>query len=363
MAEKETKIGELLTIVRNLMSTLAIEAQEEELKRLEQEMSTPGFWDDQSAAREKSQRAGHLKDEVSSWRSLVGDCATLQELWKSSSDQSVDELEKEYASLQERFSQLEFSALLSGPHDASNALLAIHAGTGGVDAMDWAEMLFRMYLRYCEKRGWKARILDEQKGGEAGVKTATIEVIGKTAYGYLKAEHGVHRLVRISPFDAEGMRHTSFALVEVIPDMGEMSEITIKPEDLKIDVFRASGHGGQSVNTTDSAVRMTHLPTGIVVGCQNERSQLQNKETAMRYLKAKLARLQQATREEEKQQLRGAYSEAAWGNQIRSYVLNPYRLVKDHRTKFETQDVLGVLDGDLTPFIEAYLRSGPPKTY
>lgn len=261
------------------------------------------------------------------------------------------------ADVEQKFASYEFEALLSGPHDARNALLAIHAGTGGTDAMDWAEILVRMYARFCEQQGWKVVMMDTQYGQEAGIKSALFEVRGAHAYGYLKAESGVHRLVRISPFDAEKMRHTSFALVEVLPELGETTEVEIKPEDLRIDVFRASGKGGQGVNTTDSAVRITHLPTGIVVSCQNERSQVQNKEMALKYLKSKLHNRVLQERTEERQQLRGEYHEAAWGNQIRSYVLNPYRMVKDHRTGTETQDVQSVLDGDVMPFIESALRS------
>lgn len=362
MSDARESSADLLSTVRQLMETLSIREKKEECARLEDEMAQPTFWGDQESARGKSQRLVHLKEEVDGWSALEGDLTSLVELCEASGTHGDDALEQEYARLRTRFEKLEFQALLSGRYDAAGALFAIHAGTGGVDAMDWAEMLLRMYLRYCEKRGWRVKILDEQRGGEAGIKTATLEIAAPYAYGYLKAEHGVHRLVRISPFDAEGMRHTSFALVEVIPDMGEAVDIEIRAEDLKIDVFRAGGHGGQSVNTTDSAVRITHIPTGIVVTCQNERSQLQNKETALRYLKAKLQRLKETEQEEERQRLRGAYSEAAWGNQIRSYVLNPYRMVKDHRTNAETQEVQDVLDGDLTQFIEAYLRKGQANT-
>jgi peptide chain release factor 2 len=254
---------------------------------------------------------------------------------------------------------LEFYLLFREVHDKNNTILAIHAGTGGVDAMDWAEMLMRMYLRYCDQKGFKTEIIDKTAGSEAGIKSVVFEVRGSYAFGNLKSEHGVHRLVRISPFDAEAMRHTSFALVEVIPEVDDDIKVEIKPEDLKIDTFRASGHGGQSVQKTESAVRITHLPSKIVVTCQTERSQVQNKERALKVLKSKLLVLQEAKKEEEKKQLRGEFTEAVWGNQIRSYVLQPYHLVKDHRTEFEESDVDGVLDGKLDGFVEAYLKLRP----
>lgn len=354
MADLKTRSQDLVARILALRETLAIEQKKEVIRELESEMSKPAFWSDQEHARAVSSRLSLLKKEADEWDSILGDASAIREL--SGGATASDELSEELDRLEKRYSALEFHAFFSGRYDHTPALLAIHAGTGGVDAMDWAEMLLRMYLRFCERMGWKVAILDKQHGGEAGIKTATLEVMGGYAYGHLKSENGVHRLVRISPFDAEGMRHTSFALVEVIPDLGEREDIVIKQEDLKIDVYRAGGHGGQSVNTTDSAVRITHLPTGIVVTCQNERSQAQNKETAFRYLRAKLGRLQELEREEERKILRGAYSEAAWGNQIRSYVLNPYRMVKDHRTGIETQEVVDVLDGELLLFIEGYLK-------
>lgn len=350
-------IKELKEKIFQLRDGLAIEDKRAQIVEHEAQMNEPGFWDDAVGAARISQITADLKEEVGEWDVLYHECADLEELSREESKELRDEIEKNMVHLEERFTAFEFRALFSGPYDVKNALLSVHAGTGGTDAMDWAEMLMRMYLRFCEKMNWRVRILDEQRGGEAGIKSATFEVIGQYAYGYLKAEQGVHRLVRISPFDAEKMRHTSFALLEVIPDLGDITDIVINVEELKIDVFRAGGHGGQSVNTTDSAVRITHLPTGIVVTCQNERSQSQNKETALRYLKAKLHRLKEAEREEERQRLRGAYSEAAWGNQIRSYVLQPYQMVKDHRTHYETPDTTGVLDGDILPFIESYLRT------
>lgn len=271
-------------------------------------------------------------------------------------ESAAEEFAKNAEKLARRFSRLEFTTLMSGEHDASDAIVAVHAGAGGTEAQDWAEMILRMFMRYAESKGWKAKILDRHAGAEAGIKSATVAVEGRYAYGHLKAEAGVHRLVRISPFDADKQRHTSFALAEVLPDLGEVGEVKIDPKDIRVDTFLASGHGGQGVQTTYSAVRITHIPTNTVVSCQNERSQTQNKETAMRILRARLHARYLKEREEEKKKLRGEFTSAEWGNQIRSYVLHPYQMVKDHRTKHETRDTEGVLDGDLDPFIEAYLR-------
>jgi len=269
-----------------------------------------------------------------------------------------EETEKKFKELEEKFARMEFQVLFSGKYDEHNAIIAIHAGAGGVEAMDWVEMLLRMYLRFAEKKGFKTRILDESRGAEAGIKSITFEVKGPYAYGHLKSEHGVHRLVRISPFDAEKMRHTSFALVEVLPELEEMEEkeIVIRPEDLRIDTFLSSGKGGQGVQTTYSAVRLIHLPTKITVSCQNERSQAQNKATALKILKSKLYKLYEEEKQKEKEELRGEYKSAEWGNQIRSYVLHPYHLVKDLRTGYEIDDPERVLDGELDELVESYLR-------
>ena len=267
-----------------------------------------------------------------------------------------EEVALKFADVQKRFADVEFRTLFSGIYDAENAIVAIHAGSGGTEANDWTEMLLRMYLRFAEKKQFRTEILSESRGEEVGFKSVMVRVTGRFAYGYLRSEAGVHRLVRISPFDAEKMRHTTFALVEVLPELEEVKDIELDMKDLRIDTFMAGGHGGQSVNTTYSAVRVVHLPTGITVNCQNERSQAQNKETAIKILKSKLHQLAMAERQKEKSDLRGEYASAEWGNQIRSYVLHPYKLVKDHRTDFETQEAQAVLDGGLDVFMEAYLR-------
>ncbi|MBI5466643.1 MAG: peptide chain release factor 2 [Candidatus Kerfeldbacteria bacterium] len=334
------------------------------IAELEEAMNAPEFWSDRKTAEAKSRELKRLKDEVEGWQTTEQEVGSWMELAAMAEETQRAEVESHVRQLEERYRQLEFTLLLNATHDQSNAIISVHAGTGGTDAMDWAEMLARMLLRFCEQRGWKTKILDESKGGEAGIKSMTFEVTGEYAYGYLKSESGVHRLVRISPFDAEKMRHTSFALVEVIPELDDVQEVVIDPKDLRIDTFLSSGHGGQSVQTTYSAVRVVHLPTKIMVSVQNERSQTQNKETAMKILKAKLHQLNLDKLAREKSELRGEYHEAAWGNQIRSYVLQPYRLVKDHRTKQETSQVEDVLGGDLLAFMDAYLRwnkAGRPR--
>ena len=324
-------------------------------------MESPGFWKDQATATKKSQAAAAIRQELDDWEKLSNDIKYLKELVSDESDTDSEALaQDEYNRIHQSFRQLETAVLLSGQYDDHDAIVAIHAGSGGTEAQDWAAMLLRMYLRYAESHRYKTRILDESRGEVAGLKSVTVEIKGKNSYGMLKSEHGVHRLVRISPFDAEKMRHTSFALVEVVPILQAVEEMEIEPKDLRIDTFMASGHGGQSVNTTYSAVRVVHIPTGISVSCQNERSQLQNKETALKILQGKLHKLALAEQREEKNKLRGEYQSAEWGNQARSYVLQPYRLVKDHRTKFETADTVGVLDGKIDDFVEAYLRAKVP---
>lgn len=359
---------EIIEGVRNILSELEktkplaqLENKQQKLEELRALMSAPDFWADNRKASATAKEAAGLEKEILEWEQIAktaGEVMVLAETGEKEGDDSMaKDLSEQIANLKERFAKLKFITVMDGQYDRNNAIVSIHAGAGGTDAQDWAEMLMRMYLRYAEKRGFKAAIVDKSGGQEAGIKSATIEFAGEYAYGYLKAEAGVHRLVRISPFDAEKMRHTSFALVEVLPEIEELSdqEMPIKSEDLRVDVFRSSGHGGQSVNTTDSAVRIKHLPTGITVTCQNERSQLQNKETAMKILRSKLYQYYQTELEEERQKIRGEFNEAAWGNQARSYVIHPYKMVKDHRSDYETQEVEKVLDGDLQELIEAEL--------
>ncbi len=297
-----------------------------------------------------------LRDEVEGWQALENRIQDALELAELGDEELADELASEVKAIERELNRRELAAMLSGEYDHGDALLAIHAGAGGTDSQDWAAMLMRMYLRWAEKRGYQTKILDMTEGEEAGIKSVTIAVNGRDAYGYLRAEKGVHRLVRLSPFDAAHRRHTSFALVEVLPQVEEDIDIEIHPNDLRIDTYRSSGAGGQNVQKNDTAVRITHIPTGIVVSCQNERSQTQNRENAMRVLKARLLELKLQERAEKIAELKGAYQKAEWGSQIRSYVLHPYQMVKDHRTGYEVGNAQAVLDGDIDGFIEAYLR-------
>ncbi len=301
-------------------------------------------------------RLSNLRDEAEHWNALKKRTEDALELTALDDETLYEELAAETTALEQEIGRLEFQLVFSGPHDRGGAILAIHAGAGGTDAQDWAEMLLRMYLRWAETSGYATDLVDRLPGEEAGIKRATITVSGSYAYGYLRAERGVHRLVRLSPFDAAHRRHTSFTLVEVWPDLDDEVSVTIDPNDLQIDTFRASSAGGQHMQKNETAVRITHLPTDIVVSCQNERSQTQNRETAMRVLRARLLQLEEEKRREEIAELKGEHVEAGWGNQIRSYVLHPYQMVKDHRTNHETGNVQAVLDGELDKFIEAYLR-------
>ena len=302
-----------------------------------------------------------LRQEVGSWKELsrrAADQLELADLALAEPDESLaQELEAAALALQKEVDEREFELLLNGPYDRRNAIVVIYAGAGGVDSQDWAEMLLRMYLRWAERRGFKAEVLDTSFGEEAGIKSATVEISGPYAYGYMRAEKGVHRLVRLSPFDGAHRRHTSFAMVEVMPEVADTVEVQISQEDIRMDVFRATGPGGQNVNKTSCAVRLTHIPTGIVVSCQNERSQVQNRETAMKILTSRLLDLERQRLEQEKAELKGEHVEAEWGNQIRSYVLHPYTMVKDHRTNVETSDVTAVLNGEIDEFIIGFLTA------
>jgi peptide chain release factor 2 len=361
-------LGELLARATDLRAKvdeawriLQLDAVKKEMAALEAESMAPDFWSDQERAKRESQKLSELKKEYDAWyaiRMAVMDSQELLGMAMTDKDESVSaDVEKRLGELEKQYIDLEFTLLFSGDYDEKNAILSIHAGAGGTDAQDWAEMLMRMFFRYAENKGWQVRLLDESRGGEAGIKSATFEITGRYAYGHLKSEHGVHRLVRQSPFNSDALRQTSFALVEVVPEIDESIDIEIDPKDLRIDTFMSGGKGGQSVNTTYSAVRIVHIPTKITVTCQNERSQTQNRETAMKILKSKLLKLKEEELQKEKLKLRGEYQSAEWGSQIRSYVIHPYHMVKDHRTGVETADTDAVLGGDLDRFVEGYLRA------
>ena len=337
-------------------SVFDLPKKEAELRKLEEQSAAPNLWDDAQKAQQLMKRIASLRNEIEGWRSLerrITDGLELAEL----GDESLDgELEAEAKAIEHEVDQRELRTLLSGEYDEGDALLSINAGAGGTDSQDWAAMLQRMYLRWAEQEGYKTEILDLTPGEEAGIKSVTIAVDGESAYGYLRPEKGVHRLVRLSPFDSAHRRHTSFAQVEVLPQVEE-ADIAVNPNDLKIDTFLSSGAGGQNVQKNQTAIRITHLPTGIVASSQNERSQTQNRENAMKVLRARLLDIKREEKETELARLRGEYQKTEWGSQIRSYVLHPYQLVKDHRTEYETGNTQAVLDGDLNGFIEAYLRS------
>ncbi len=350
------QLKQLQQKIISTMELLKIDELKKKAAKLSAQMNQKGFWDDQKRAQSISTDYQDIQSEVDKWVDLKNKVNDLIEL-SNSEDQTMEkEIESQSMELENIFNDYEFFLLLDSPYDKNNAIITIHAGSGGTEAQDWAEMLLRMIMRFCEKQGWKTKILDESRGSEAGYKSVMISVSGKYAYGYLKSEHGVHRLVRISPFDAEKMRHTSFAAIEVLPQLDEKITTEIDPKDLRIDTFNSSGAGGQSVNTAYSAVRIVHLPTKITVSCQNERSQAQNKEIAMKILKSKLHKLEEEKKAEQKKELRGEYKSAEWGNQIRSYVLHPYHMVKDLRSLYESTEPERVLEGDLLPLSESYLR-------
>ena len=323
-------------------------------------MESPGYWDNPEKAQQGMITLKGLKDEVETYESLktsYEDIETLLEMGYEEGDESlIPEVQAEMDDFVERFEALRIKTLLSGEYDRDNAILKLNAGAGGTESCDWASMLYRMYTRWAEKKGFSVEVLDYLDGDEAGIKSVTFQINGENAYGYLKSEKGVHRLVRISPFNAQGKRQTSFVSLDVMPDIEDDIDIEINPEDLRIDTYRSSGAGGHHINKTSSAIRITHLPTGIVVQCQNERSQFQNKDKAMQMLKAKLYLLEQQKNAEKLSGIRGEVTEIGWGNQIRSYVMQPYTLVKDHRTSAEISNVGAVMDGQIDPFINAYLK-------
>ncbi len=343
------------------MNLFDLAGKKERVKELEKLQLEPGFWDDAEKSQKVIGEMNSYKNKISKYdkiTSLIEDAEALIALMEEEEDFSFyGNLKEDIEKIEELSAEYKIETLLNSEYDNSNAILAIHAGTGGTEAQDWASMLYRMYTRYADKKGYKVKTLDLQKEDEAGIKSVTLELDGENAYGYMKAEKGVHRLVRISPFDSNKRRHTSFASVDVYPVLKDDVHVEINDADLKIDTYRSSGAGGQHVNTTDSAVRITHLPTGIVVQCQNERSQIQNRETAMNMLKAKLIALALEERKEKIEDLSGNYSQITWGSQIRSYVFQPYTMVKDHRTGVEVGDVNRVMDGDLDEFINAYLQN------
>ncbi len=331
------------------------------IAELEDQMLDPNFWNDQQAAQKVINESNGYKEAYQAFHALEEEQESMEislELLKEEADEDLqEELEKDIKAYMATISEFELKLMLSDPYDKNNAILELHPGAGGTESQDWGSMLLRMYQRWSEKKGFKVEMLDYQAGDEAGIKSVTLLIKGHNAYGYLKAEKGVHRLVRISPFDSSGRRHTSFVSVDVMPELDDDIEIEVRTEDLKIDTYRATGAGGQHINTTDSAVRMTHIPSGIVVTCQSERSQLKNREQAMKMLKTKLYQKEQEEKERELAEIRGEQKEIGWGSQIRSYVFHPYSMVKDHRTNYETGNIQAVMDGDLDDFINAYLRS------
>jgi len=356
--ELRTKLSELEDSFETLTGTVGLEKRNEELKKLGEKTLSPDFWSDSKAAQAVIREQNAIKAVVDQYLELKNILETIQvtyELLAAGEDIDLTEADKLIHEFETKTENLTISLLLDKPYDKLNAVLEFHPGAGGTESQDWAQMLFRMYTRYAEQSGYKVSVLDYQDGEEAGLKSATVLVTGPNAYGYLKAESGVHRLVRISPFDASGRRHTSFASVTVVPELDESIDVVIDDQDLRIDTYRSSGNGGQGVNTTDSAVRITHIPTKIVVTCQNERSQIQNRETAMRVLKGKLYQLELEKKQQELDGLSTANVSNAFGSQIRSYVFHPYSMVKDHRTEEETAAIQKVMDGDLDRFIHSYL--------
>lgn len=348
--------SDLLIEIEKAYGQLGIDELKAELESINNEMQAPDFWSDNEHAQAVSKKQASLQNRIDFWTKLLTDAKDVVELSQLEDDSLRSDITKQFDDVVNRYTKAKRELQFSGPYDESDVILSIFAGAGGTDAQDWAEMLLRMYTRWAEQNDISVKTIDESAGDEAGIKSVTLELNGGSfLYGKLKSEHGVHRLVRLSPFNADNLRQTSFARVEVVPKVASPEEVEIDEQDLKIDVYRSGGKGGQSVNTTDSAVRITHVPTGLVVAIQNERSQLQNKETAMTILRSKLAQLQLEQHQEKVSELKGPNEQAAWGNQIRNYVMHPYSMVKDTRTKYETSDVQSVLDGNIDQFIEAFL--------
>ncbi|MEO8457938.1 MAG: peptide chain release factor 2 [Chloroflexota bacterium] len=361
MQETRPTITELTGRIEHVLRRLDVPTLEAEIAGLEAESAQPGFWDDSQTAQKTMRRLADIRDQVTTWRDLQAKAKEMGDLLDLAESEKDADLAQDVAAnaaqLSDQLETMELELALSGEYDRRDAIIAIHAGAGGTDAQDWAELLFRMYLRWADKHKYDTNVLDITPGEEAGIKSAILEVRGKNAYGYLRGERGVHRLVRLSPYDASHARHTSFALAEVMPESEGAAEVQLNPDDLRIDVFRASGHGGQNVQKNSTAVRITHIPTGIVVVCQNERSQGRNRESALKVLEARLLEKELAKHAEEQAKIKGEHVSAGWGNQIRSYVLHPYKMVKDLRTQYETSDAEGVLDGDLDGLLRAYQKA------
>ncbi|MBE6778370.1 MAG: peptide chain release factor 2 [Ruminococcaceae bacterium] len=359
--ELRLRLEGLFPQIEDLAQSIGLSQLIREADELDARAAAPGFWDDMESAKKITQKTATIKDKIDAYQRLQADyqdTLTLIELANEAEDLSLyDECVQSIEQIEKSMETQRLATLLSGEYDSKNAILTFHAGTGGTEAQDWAEMLYRMYTHWAERHGYKYNILDYQDGDEAGLKSASIEILGENAYGYLKGEAGVHRLVRISPFDASGRRHTSFSALEVMPEIDEDTQVDIRPEDIKMDVFRSSGAGGQHINKTSSAVRLTHIPTGIVVACQNERSQFQNRDKAMAMLKSKLVEIKEREHLEKLDDIKGNQAQIAWGSQIRSYVFMPYTLAKDTRTGFETGNIQAVMDGEIDGFINAYLQA------
>lgn len=363
MKELKEKLQSLLKEIEEALKIIDLDEKKSELLKLEKESQSEGFWNDSEKAKKAMKEISDLTNSIAEWENIskeTSEALNLFEITKESEHEIVKELTEKADELEGQYRRLEIELFLSGKYDKENAIVSIYSGAGGTEAQDWAEMLLRMYLRYAEKNEMETKIVHIMPGDEAGLKSVTVEISGLHAFGLLKNERGVHRLVRLSPFDADHARHTSFALVEVYPEIEE-EQFEMDEKDLKIETFRASGHGGQSVNTTDSAVRITHLPTGLTASCQKERSQLQNKQFALKVISSKLKLLEEERKKEEVQEIRGETISAEWGSQIRSYVLHPYNLVKDLRTGHETSNTQAVLDGDIADFIDSNLKKVKSK--